>query len=110
MSEVAAHLQTHEDDRVLFLARHAGWILRYETVEDLMQGLHVRVLERGKEFEYRGRDEFLKWIYTVARTLLADRNEYWSALKRKDWITVSWKFVDKPKKAYVVRVLPPRGD
>ena len=32
----------------------------------------------------------------------------WSQLKRKDWVTISWKFVDKPKKAHVVRVLPPR--
>ena len=83
MSDLTGHLQEFEDDLVSFLARHAGWILRYETVEDLMQALHVRVLERGADFEYRGKEPFLKWVYTVARTLLADRREYWSALKRK---------------------------
>ncbi|MBW2291480.1 MAG: hypothetical protein JRG89_07875 [Deltaproteobacteria bacterium] len=31
-------------------------------------------------------------------------------LKKGDWVTVSWKFVDKPRKAYKVVVLPPRED
>jgi hypothetical protein len=43
-------------------------------------------------------------------TVVQGRRSAWSQLQRKDWVTVSWKFVDKPKKAYVVRVLPPRGD
>jgi hypothetical protein len=34
----------------------------------------------------------------------------WKDLKRKDWVTVHWKFVDKPRKAYKVEVLPPRED
>ena len=83
MSDLVAYLQAHEEDLVSYLARHAGWILRYETVEDLLQGLHLRMLERGGEFDYRGREAFLKWIYAVARTFLADRSDYWSALKRK---------------------------
>ncbi len=29
-------------------------------------------------------------------------------IKKKDWVTVYWKFVDKPRKAYKVKVLPPR--
>ncbi|MDG2334090.1 MAG: hypothetical protein P8Q97_07680 [Myxococcota bacterium] len=36
--------------------------------------------------------------------------EKWKDLKKKDWVTVSWKFVDKPRKAYKVQVLPPRED
>ena len=34
----------------------------------------------------------------------------WKQLKKKDWVTVSWRFVDKPRKAYKVVVLPPRED
>jgi hypothetical protein len=34
----------------------------------------------------------------------------WKELKKKDWVTVSWKFVDKPRKAYKVQVLPPREE
>ncbi|MDP6980572.1 MAG: hypothetical protein QF570_18575 [Myxococcota bacterium] len=31
-------------------------------------------------------------------------------LRKNDWVTVSWKFVDKPRKAYKIVVLPPRED
>ena len=31
-------------------------------------------------------------------------------LKKKDWVTVSWKFIDNPRKAYKIVVLPPRDD
>jgi hypothetical protein len=34
----------------------------------------------------------------------------WKELKKKDWVTVSWKFVDKPRKAYKIHVLPPREE
>jgi hypothetical protein len=34
----------------------------------------------------------------------------WDELKQKDWVTVYWKFVDKPRKAYKVEVLPPKDE
>ena len=34
----------------------------------------------------------------------------WKELKKKDWVTVSWKFIDKPRKAYKVQVLPPKEE
>jgi len=34
----------------------------------------------------------------------------WKHLKKGDWVTVSWKFIDKPRKAYKVEVLPPKDD
>ena len=34
----------------------------------------------------------------------------WKSLKKGDWVTVSWKFIDKPRKAYKVEVLPPKED
>ena len=34
----------------------------------------------------------------------------WGDLKKKDWVKVSWKFIDKPRKAYKIVVLPPRED
>jgi hypothetical protein len=34
----------------------------------------------------------------------------WKKLKKKDWVTVSWKFEDKPRKAYKIVVLPPREE
>ena len=41
-------------------------------------------------------------------TVKGERKE-WSGLRTGDRVTVFWRFVDKPKKAYVVRVLPPRS-
>ncbi len=34
----------------------------------------------------------------------------WKSLKKGDWVTVSWKFIDKPRKAYKVEVLVPREE
>ena len=34
----------------------------------------------------------------------------WGDLKQKDWVTVSWKFTDKPRKAYKIIVLPAREE
>lgn len=34
----------------------------------------------------------------------------WDDLKQSDWVTVSWKMMDKPRKAYKLQVLPPRED
>ena len=36
--------------------------------------------------------------------------ESWDDLKKGDWVTVSWKMMDNPRKAYEVEVLPPRED
>ena len=38
------------------------------------------------------------------------KKETWKDLKKGDWVTVSWKFVDKPRKAYKVKVLPDREE
>ena len=76
------NLVEHHSGLRAYLARHAGWLLRYESGEDLWQGLQVRLLEHGKTYEYRGREAELKWLYTVARSFLNDRRKYWSRLKR----------------------------
>ncbi|MGH0034886.1 MAG: hypothetical protein ACQGVK_07640 [Myxococcota bacterium] len=34
----------------------------------------------------------------------------WGDLKQKEWVTVSWKFVDKPRKAYKIVVIPSQDD
>ena len=30
--------------------------------------------------------------------------------QKKDWVTVSWKMVDKPRKAYKIVVLPKKDE
>lgn len=34
----------------------------------------------------------------------------WDDLKKGDWVSVSWKMMDKPRLAYKVKVLPPREE
>jgi len=76
-------LPAYRDDLLRFVQRHAGRLLRYETAEDLLQGIHLRALERGGTFRYRGREPFLQWLFTMARQYLADRHAHWSALRRR---------------------------
>ena len=75
-------LLRHRDDLAAFVARHAGRLLRYESTEDLVQGMHVRALERGSTFRYEGEKPFFAWMYTLARGYLADRHAHWGALRR----------------------------
>lgn len=39
-----------------------------------------------------------------------DEKKKWTDLKRDDWVTVQWKMIDKPRKAYKIIVLPPKED
>lgn len=34
----------------------------------------------------------------------------WAEIKKGEWATVEWKFVDKPRKAYKVIVIPPKEE
>ena len=34
----------------------------------------------------------------------------WKNVKKNDWVTVQWKMIDKPRKAYTVTVLPPKKE
>jgi hypothetical protein len=39
-----------------------------------------------------------------------DKKEKWRDLKQDDWVTVKWKMMDKPRKAYEVIVLPEKEE
>jgi hypothetical protein len=42
----------------------------------------------------------------VDETVVEGEKTEWDKIKKGDWVTVSWKFVDKPRKAYKVMVAP----
>lgn len=65
-----------------FVEREGKGLLRFESAEDLVQGIHLRALGMEGKFELRGEKEFLGWLYTVARRHVADRHDYWSARRR----------------------------
>ncbi len=50
--------------------------------------------------------KFLK----VDSVVVEGEKNAWDDLKKSDWVTVHWKFIDKPRKAYKVVVLPPKDE
>lgn len=43
-------------------------------------------------------------------TVVEGEKTKWEDVKAKDWVTVHWKFVDNPRKAYKLVVLPPQQE
>lgn len=83
MSELPELLVRFRPDLLRYVERHAGSVLRFETAEDLVQGVHLRALSYQSRFTFRGREPFLKWLYEVSRNHVATRKAHWSALKRR---------------------------
>ena len=46
----------------------------------------------------------------VDKTVVEGEKNSWKKLKKKDWVTVSWKMMDKPRVAYVIQVLPAKRE
>ena len=42
----------------------------------------------------------------VPETTVEGLKTTWETIKKDDWVSVSWKMVDKPRKAYKVTVMP----
>jgi hypothetical protein len=47
---------------------------------------------------------------TIESTEVTGEKTSVDAIKKDDWVTVSWKMIDKPRKAYKIQVLPPREE
>jgi DNA-directed RNA polymerase specialized sigma24 family protein len=73
---------SHNAALVRWLEREARGLLQYESAEDLAQGVHLRALEHGDGFEFLGDEKFVGWLFTLARRYVADRHDYWSAVRR----------------------------
>jgi RNA polymerase sigma factor (sigma-70 family) len=83
VSGVAELLAAHGDELRAFVARHGGAALRFESADDLHQGVQLRALERGRAAAFDEPKAFFAWLHAVARSYLADRNKYWAALRRR---------------------------
>ena len=46
----------------------------------------------------------------VPETVVLGEKSVWKDVKKDDWVTVSWKMIDKPRKVYKLVVLPPMED
>ncbi len=43
-------------------------------------------------------------------TVVEGEKTEWGAVKKNDWVSVSWKMIDKPRKAYKINVMPPKKE
>ena len=46
----------------------------------------------------------------VAETTVEGTKTDWGAIKKDDWVSASWKMVDKPRKVYKITVMPPKAE
>lgn len=81
-TELRDLLQREAEALLRYLERAAGGLLRYESAEDLAQGLSCELLARPSGFEARDASSDRAWLFTAARAHLVDRRRHWSALKR----------------------------
>ena len=74
---------THRDALMSYVTNHAGRpLLRFDTVEDLVQGTILEALNSAEGFESRGEEECRAWFFTVAHRHMIRRREYWFSMKR----------------------------
>ena len=65
-----------------FVRQESKGLLRHESEDDLVQGVHIHALSVADRFEYRSEKEFIAWLFTVARQHIVNRRRYWSAARR----------------------------
>lgn len=80
--DLTALLEAHRARLSGFVRKEGKGVLRYESEDDLVQGIHVHALAVSDRFEYRSEGEFIAWLFTVARQHLVNRQRYWSAARR----------------------------
>lgn len=73
----------HRAELVRFLERQAGSVLKFESAEDLAQGLQLQLLRREDGFTDQGPVAFRSWLQESARRFVGQRRGYWQALKRQ---------------------------
>lgn len=75
-------LVTHEPTLRRLVRREARGLLRFESEDDLIQGIVSRALGAAATFEWEGEAPFVAWLLTIGRRHVADRHDWWRALKR----------------------------
>lgn len=78
----AAFLDRTRDQLAKWVEREARGLLKRESVEDVVSGIHSRALSQIEKFELRTDAEAFTWLKTIARQHVLDRQKYHSALRR----------------------------
>lgn len=81
--KLADLLLEHRPQLVGWIQREAGLpLLRFESAEDLVQGVHQEALRAADRLEWRGEDAFMGWLFQIARRYISNRRDHWFAIKR----------------------------
>jgi hypothetical protein len=68
-----------------------------------------KVTEGGKLIVDNRKGDKVSFVKIDTTEVTGEKTDF-ADLKKDDWVTVSWKMIDKPRKAYKIQVLPPRED
>ena len=82
----------HRDQLEHAVRLKAAGLIRYESADDLVQGIHMHALDVRDKFDYRDTRAFQAWLMRIAEQHISDRNRYWMAKKRKAerMIALTW--------------------
>ena len=68
-----------------------------------------KITKKGKVIVDNRKGDKVSFDRVDTTEVLGEKTE-WGKIKKGDWVTVSWKMIDKPRKAYKITVLPPRDE
>ncbi len=79
----ARFLDRTRDQLGKWVEREARGLLKRESVDDVVAGIHARALSQLEGFELRSDAEGFNWLKTIARQHVLDRQKYFAALRRQ---------------------------
>ena len=68
-----------------------------------------KITKKGKLIVDNRKGDKVSFVKIDTTEITGEKTE-WKEIEKDDWVTVSWKMIDKPRKAYKVNVMPPRED
>ena len=68
-----------------------------------------KITKKGKLIVDNRKGDKVSFVKIDTTEVTGEKTE-WKEIKKNDWVTVSWKMIDKPRKAYKVHVMPPREE
>ena len=68
-----------------------------------------KITKAGKLIVDNRKGDKVSFVKIDTTEVTGEKTE-WDKVKKDDWVTVSWKMIDKPRKAYKVNVMPPPED
>ncbi len=68
-----------------------------------------KITKKGKLIVDNRKGDKVSFVQIDTTEITGEVTE-WNKIKKNMWVSVSWKMIDKPRKAYKIHVMPPRED